>query len=163
MEEVPHLIIIPVFKEKVRFFFTDYLVFVGKYIYRKIIISDGNLLESLAGGTNYSSQNLYVQPPTRGSMHPHQSSLIEDKSNLLPRGRSRVPLPDHVSLSQLDRPSTPPGPGAGPSVGSPPGSAGPAGLNHTRSRSGIDDPDGLSPPRPPPPRTEGEGYGKETF
>ncbi|KAE8744350.1 hypothetical protein FOCC_FOCC009073 [Frankliniella occidentalis] len=117
---------------------------------------DGNLLESLAGGTNYSSQNLYVQPPTRGSLHPHQNSLLDDKSNLLPRGRSRVPLPDHVSLSQLDRPSTPNGAGggAGPSIGSPTS----AGHNHSRSRSGIDDSDGLSPPRPPPPRTEGEGY-----
>ncbi|XP_034234792.1 tight junction protein ZO-1-like isoform X3 [Thrips palmi] len=124
---------------------------------------DGNLLDSLAGGTNYSSQNLYVQPPTRGAMaamaamHPHQSSLLDDKSNLLPRGRSRVPLPDHVSLSQLDRPSTPSGAGAaaGPSVGS---NATGANHNHSRSRSGIDDADGLSPPRPPPPRPEGEAY-----
>lgn len=44
-----------------------------------------------------------------GAMHPHQNSLLDDKSNLLPRGRSRVPLPDHVSLSQLDRPPTPSG------------------------------------------------------
>lgn len=116
---------------------------------------DGNLLDSLAGGTNYSSQNLYVQPPTRGGMHPHQSSLLDDKSNLLPRGRSRVPLPDHVSLSQLDRPSTPAG--AGPAAGSAAGPPG-AGLSHSRSRSGIDDADGLSPPRPPPPRADGENY-----
>lgn len=47
---------------------------------------------------SYSSQNLYVPPPTR--------QPIEDKSNLAPRGRSRGPLLD-VSLSQLDLPATP--------------------------------------------------------
>ncbi|XP_046625752.1 tight junction protein ZO-1 isoform X2 [Neodiprion virginianus] len=47
---------------------------------------------------SYSSQNLYVPPPTRQPM--------EDKSNLAPRGRSRGPLLD-VSLSQLDLPATP--------------------------------------------------------
>lgn len=53
--------------------------------------------------TNYSSQNLYVQPPTRGG----PNNLLEDKSNLVPRaGRSRNPLLD-VSLSQLDRPVSP--------------------------------------------------------
>ncbi|KAK0090827.1 hypothetical protein PV326_004008 [Microctonus aethiopoides] len=49
-------------------------------------------------GASYSSQNLYVPPPTR--------QPIEDKSNLAPRGRSRGPLMD-VSLSQLDLPATP--------------------------------------------------------
>ncbi|KAG7197426.1 hypothetical protein KM043_013285 [Ampulex compressa] len=49
-------------------------------------------------GTSYSSQNLYVPPPTR--------QTLEDKSNLVPRGRSRGPLMD-VSLSQLDLPATP--------------------------------------------------------
>ncbi|CAG5074910.1 Similar to Tjp1: Tight junction protein ZO-1 (Mus musculus) [Cotesia congregata] len=49
-------------------------------------------------GASYSSQNLYVPPPTRQP---------EDKSNLAPRGgRSRGPLMD-VSLSQLDLPATP--------------------------------------------------------
>lgn len=80
----------------------------------------------LAGGNNsYSAQNLYVQPPTR----PAMSTLLDDKSNLTPRGRSRNPLTD-VSLLQLDRPSTPPGH-----------------IAHSRSRSGIAD----EPPRPPPP------------
>lgn len=53
--------------------------------------------EYLSGGI-YSSQNLYVPPPTR--------QPLEDKSNLVPRGRSRGPLMD-VSLSQLDLPATP--------------------------------------------------------
>ncbi|GAB0090724.1 tight junction protein ZO-1 [Sergentomyia squamirostris] len=78
----------------------------------------------LPGGASYSAQNLYVQPPTR----PAMSALPDDKSNLTPRGRSRGPLMD-VSLSQLDRPSTPPA--------------------HSRSRSGIEE-----PMRPPPPRAD---------
>lgn len=81
-----------------------------------------------AGGSNYSAQNLYVQPPTRPSA---MSTLLDDKSNLTPRGRSRNPLMD-VSLLQLDRPNTPPGNGI---------------------RSGGDD-----PPRPPPPRVEENFY-----
>ena len=86
----------------------------------------------LPGGQSYSAQNLYVQPPTRPSA---VSTLLDDKSNLTPRGRSRGPLMD-VSLSQLDRPSTPQGVlGAG--AGS-----------HARSRSTDE------PPRPPPPRGE---------
>ncbi|CRK89457.1 CLUMA_CG003198, isoform D, partial [Clunio marinus] len=77
----------------------------------------------------YSTQNLYVQPPTRPSL----STLLDDKCNLTPRGRSRGPLTD-ISLTQLDRPVTPP-----------------TTSGHSRSRSGIDE-----PPRPPPPR--GEDY-----
>lgn len=50
-------------------------------------------------GSAYPSQNLYVQPPSR-------SMLEEAKSNLAPRGRSRNPLLDSVSLSQLDRPTS---------------------------------------------------------
>ncbi|KAK7793631.1 hypothetical protein R5R35_004861 [Gryllus longicercus] len=103
--------------------------------------SPGTYLESLSG-PNYSSQNLYVQPPTR---HPPQPNLAEDKSNLLPRGRSRGPLLD-VSLSQLDRLATPVGSGSGHYHA------------HHRSRSGVEDgaspPDPLGPPRPPPPRPE---------
>lgn len=104
--------------------------------------SQASYLESLSG-PNYSSQNLYVQPPTR---HPPQHNIAEDKSNLLPRGRSRGPLLD-VSLSQLDRLATPVGSGG-------------SGHHHShhRSRSGVDDgtspPDPLGPPRPPPPRPE---------
>ncbi|KAL0269988.1 UNVERIFIED_CONTAM: hypothetical protein PYX00_007550 [Menopon gallinae] len=93
--------------------------------------SQGNYLDNLSGA-NYPTQNLYVQPPTR---HSHQQHL-DDKSNLAPRGRSREPLLNDVSLSQLDRPST-------PSVAT--GSH----HVHSRSRSGLDE-----PPRPPPPRTE---------
>ncbi|XP_059608308.1 uncharacterized protein LOC132256129 isoform X2 [Phlebotomus argentipes] len=77
----------------------------------------------LPGGASYSAQNLYVQPPTRPSL-----ANLDDKSNLTPRGRSRGPLMD-VSLSQLDRPSTPPA--------------------HARSRSGVEE-----PMRPPPPRAD---------
>lgn len=50
-------------------------------------------------GSAYPSQNLYVQPPSRGM-------LEEAKSNLVPRGRSRNPLLDSVSLTQLDRPTS---------------------------------------------------------
>jgi len=64
---------------------------------------------------------------------------MEDKSNLAPRGRSRGPLLDHMSLSQLDRQMDRP---------ASPGS-------HNRSRSGIEEADAISPPRPPPPRPEG--------
>uniref|UniRef100_A0A336ME51 CSON015359 protein n=1 Tax=Culicoides sonorensis TaxID=179676 RepID=A0A336ME51_CULSO len=81
----------------------------------------------LSGGPSYSAQNLYVQPPTRTG-----NPMIDDKSNLTPRGRSRNPLTD-ISLQQLDRPSTPTG-----------------GINHQRSRSGIDQ----ELPRPPMPRNE---------
>jgi tight junction protein 1 len=66
--------------------------------------STNNLLMNTSG---YSSQNLYVQPPTRGA--PGQFSDADKSSNLAPRntpGRSRGPLMD-VSLSQLDRPATP--------------------------------------------------------
>ncbi|GFG33860.1 hypothetical protein Cfor_12812, partial [Coptotermes formosanus] len=110
--------------------------------------SHGNYLDGLSG-PNYSSQNLYVQPPTRSGHSTHQHNLVEDKSNLVPRGRSRGPLLD-VSLSQLDRPATP--------VGLPHHHS----HAHSRSRSGLEDgapslgpPDPLGgPPRPPPPRPE---------
>ncbi|XP_066585320.1 tight junction protein ZO-3 [Prorops nasuta] len=58
-------------------------------------------------GASYSSQNLYVPPPTRQQQQQQQQQQsLEDKSNLIPRGRSRGPLMD-VSLSQLDLPATP--------------------------------------------------------
>ncbi|XP_065361995.1 uncharacterized protein pyd isoform X11 [Calliphora vicina] len=81
----------------------------------------------LNGGATYSSQNLYVQPPTRSSNNGPPNGLNDEKSNLTPRGRSRGPIMDGVSLQQLDRPVTPP--------------------NGSTSRSRIDE-----PPRPPPPR-----------
>ncbi|XP_054258978.1 tight junction protein ZO-1-like isoform X4 [Macrosteles quadrilineatus] len=85
----------------------------------------GNYLEGLNGNA-YTSQNLYVQPPTR-------QNVLDDKSNLVPRGRSRGPLLDGgLSL-------TPPPPR-------------PASPTHSRSRSGLDEPP--DPPRPPPPRPE---------
>ena len=85
---------------------------------------------------NYSNQNLYVQPPTRGgsidyrnpmtpqSPLPHAAAgPYDDKSNLSRlTGRSRGPLMD-VSLSQLDQANGGPG-------------------------------DQDAPPRPPPPRAE---------
>lgn len=55
-----------------------------------------------SGNNSYSAQNLYVQPPTR----PVMNSMHDEKSNLVPRGRSRNPLMD-VSQLQLDRPSSP--------------------------------------------------------
>lgn len=59
----------------------------------------GNDYQAQGGAaTGYSSQNLYVPPPTR---QPEP-----EKSNLAPRGRSRGPLTE-VSLSQLDLPATP--------------------------------------------------------
>ncbi|XP_068157453.1 LOW QUALITY PROTEIN: tight junction protein ZO-1 [Drosophila tropicalis] len=89
----------------------------------------------LPGGASYSSQNLYVQPPTRTSNGPsaiNGNGLNEEKSNLTPRGRSRGPLMDGVSLQQLDRPVTP--------------------TNGGRGRSGAEE-----PPRPPPPRGSSGG------
>ncbi|XP_023173750.2 tight junction protein ZO-1 isoform X4 [Drosophila hydei] len=87
----------------------------------------------LPGGASYSSQNLYVQPPTRTSNGPsiNGNGLSEEKSNLTPRGRSRGPLMDGVSLQQLDRPVTP--------------------TNGGRGR--VDE-----PPRPPPPRAAQEDF-----
>ncbi|XP_060648693.1 tight junction protein ZO-1 isoform X11 [Drosophila nasuta] len=85
------------------------------------------------GGASHSSQNLYVQPPTRTSNGPsvNGNGLNEEKSNLTPRGRSRGPLMDGVSLQQLDRPVTP--------------------TNGGRGR--VDE-----PPRPPPPRAAQEDF-----
>lgn len=60
------------------------------------------------GGSSYSTQNLYVQPPTRPNASSSlMNSSAEDKSNLTPHGRSRNPVID-VPLMQLDRPSSPP-------------------------------------------------------
>ncbi|XP_025406853.1 tight junction protein ZO-2 isoform X3 [Sipha flava] len=103
---------------------------------------NNNYMEGINGST-YPSQNLYVQPPSR-------SMLEEAKSNLAPRGRSRNPLLDSVSLSQLDRPTS-----AMDNITSTNnlnnGDLGPT-YNHGRSRSGVDD--HSEPPRPPPPRPE---------
>ncbi|XP_017847322.2 tight junction protein ZO-2 isoform X11 [Drosophila busckii] len=87
----------------------------------------------LPGGASYSSQNLYVQPPTRTSNGPsvNGNGLNDEKSNLTPRGRSRGPLMDGVSLQQLDRPVSP--------------------TNGARAR--VDE-----PPRPPPPRAAQEDF-----
>lgn len=63
-----------------------------------LYIENNNYMEGI-NGSAYPSQNLYVQPPSR-------SMLEEAKSNLAPRGRSRNPLLDSVSLSQLDRPTS---------------------------------------------------------
>jgi tight junction protein 1 len=88
-------------------------------------LSNCSNIEDNFNSSAYSTQNLYVQPPTRPSL----STLLDDKCNLTPRGRSRGPLTD-ISLTQLDRPSTPP--------------------SHSRSRSAVID----EPPRPPPPRND---------
>uniref|UniRef100_A0A182NSN2 Tight junction protein ZO-1 n=1 Tax=Anopheles dirus TaxID=7168 RepID=A0A182NSN2_9DIPT len=101
---------------------------------------DENYLNGTGGGS-YSGQNLYVQPPTRPSAM--STLLVDDKSNLTPRGRSRGPLTD-ISLQQLDRPSTPPGTSSRTADG-----GGATASGHSRSRSVVDE-----PPRPPPPRGE---------
>lgn len=73
---------------------------------------------------NCTSQNLYVQPPTRTSH--------DDKSNLIPRGRSRGPIIDLGPISSLDRSSSPQG--------------------HSHSRNLNISEESGEPPRPPPPR-----------
>lgn len=92
---------------------------------------------------SYSNQNLYVQPPTRNpNLNSNNgygeeksdpmgtpNSTLDDKSNLAPRGRLRGPLSD-ANLSQLDRASS---------------------LGGYGKSKRIDE-----PPRPPPPRPEGE-------
>lgn len=96
----------------------------------------------LTSGQSYSNQNLYVQPPTRNpnlntngfddkldSSGPN--SLPEDKSNLAPRGRLRGPISD-ANLSQLDNRNN---------MGS---------YGRSKSRE--------EPPRPPPPRAEGNVF-----
>ncbi|KAK9883620.1 hypothetical protein WA026_001793 [Henosepilachna vigintioctopunctata] len=68
----------------------------------------------LTSSQSYSNQNLYVQPPTRNpnltpsgyedKLEPSNSgpnSLLEDKSNLAPRGRSRGPLTEQ-NLNHLE-------------------------------------------------------------
>ncbi|XP_065338981.1 tight junction protein ZO-1-like isoform X6 [Cloeon dipterum] len=100
--------------------------------------STNNLLMNSSG---YSSQNLYVQPPTRG-MAGQQSFSDQDKTNnLAPRtpGRSRGPLMD-VSLIQLDRPSTPADDGSGP----PPRPALPRPEDYYSTRRQLYDDDPLS-------------------
>uniref|UniRef100_A0A1I8NW97 Tight junction protein ZO-1 n=1 Tax=Stomoxys calcitrans TaxID=35570 RepID=A0A1I8NW97_STOCA len=92
----------------------------------------------LNGGATYSSQNLYVQPPTRTSNNGPVNGLNDEKSNLTPRGRSRGPIMEGVSLQQLDRPVTPP--------------------NASSSRSRLDE-----PPRPPPPRGAASNGGEDFY
>lgn len=88
----------------------------------------------------YSNQNLYVQPPTRNqNLNPNAAfeeklepnsgpnSLVDDKSNLAPRGRSRGPLSE-ANLNQLENRN---------SLG---------GYGRSKGRD--------EPPRPPPPRAE---------
>lgn len=73
-----------------------------------------NADESFLNSSNaYSSQNLYVQPPTRPAAIPPSASAsqsnnvsLDDKSNLTPRGRSRGPITD-ASVMQLDRSGSP--------------------------------------------------------
>lgn len=61
--------------------------------------------------SGYSTQNLYVQPPTRPSMaSPMMSNSNispDDKNNLTPRGRSRGPIVDGPMM-QLDKPPNSP-------------------------------------------------------
>lgn len=82
----------------------------------------------LTGGCSYSTQNLYVQPPTR----PAMSTMLDDKNNLTPRGRSRNPLMN-VSSLQLELPSIP------------------QNNSFSRSRNGMEESGAI---RPPPPKGE---------
>ncbi|CAG2104772.1 unnamed protein product, partial [Medioppia subpectinata] len=84
--------------------------------------------------TNWSNQNVYVQPPTRGDFGQNS----DEKNNLLvmqsqggPSGRNRGPISD-ISLQQLDQPATP--------------------LLTTHSRDPSLPNESDPPPRPPPPR-----------
>ncbi|CAG2165528.1 unnamed protein product, partial [Oppiella nova] len=82
--------------------------------------------------SNWSNQNVYVQPPTRGDF----GQTSDEKNNLLmqsqgPSGRNRGPISD-ISLQQLDQPATP--------------------LLTTHSRDPSLPNDSDPPPRPPPPR-----------
>lgn len=60
--------------------------------------------------SGYSTQNLYVQPPTRPSvaspLSANSNASPDDKNNLTPRGRSRGPIVDGP-LMQLDKPNSP--------------------------------------------------------
>jgi tight junction protein 1 len=89
---------------------------------------------------SYSNQNLYVQPPTRNpnlntsggfedKLEPNSgpNSLVDDKSNLAPRGRSRGPLSE-ANLNQLENRNSL------------------VGYGRAKGRD--------EPPRPPPPRAE---------
>lgn len=62
--------------------------------------------------SGYSTQNLYVSPPTRPAVSSPPTGGMgapsDDKNNLTPRGRSRGPIVDGSSM-QLDRPSSPQG------------------------------------------------------
>lgn len=69
--------------------------------------------ETFYNGNNtsgYSTQNLYVQPPTRPAvaspLSTNSNASPDDKNNLTPRGRSRGPIVDGP-LMQLDRPNSP--------------------------------------------------------
>ncbi|XP_031626830.1 uncharacterized protein LOC116343080 isoform X3 [Contarinia nasturtii] len=60
--------------------------------------------------SGYSTQNLYVQPPTRPSatspLSTNSNASPDDKNNLTPRGRSRGPIVDGPMM-QLDKPNSP--------------------------------------------------------
>ncbi|XP_055316284.1 tight junction protein ZO-1 isoform X4 [Sitodiplosis mosellana] len=60
--------------------------------------------------SGYSTQNLYVQPPTRPAvaspLSTNSNASPDDKNNLTPRGRSRGPIVDGPMM-QLDKPNSP--------------------------------------------------------
>lgn len=103
-----------------------------------------NILDDfLTSPQGYSNQNLYVQPPTRNpnlntnggyedKLEPNSgpNSLLDDKSNLAPRGRLRQPLSEASinQINQINRNSL-------------------EGYGRSKGRD--------EPPRPPPPRVEG--------
>lgn len=62
--------------------------------------------------SGYSTQNLYVSPPTRPAVASpptsNMNAIVDDKNNLTPRGRSRGPIVDGSTM-QLDRPGSPQG------------------------------------------------------
>ncbi|XP_023220297.1 tight junction protein ZO-1-like [Centruroides sculpturatus] len=106
-----------------------------------------NFVDVAGSGLQWTNQNLYVQPPTRGDYRsPISPDCNEDKNNLsrMQGGRNRGPLMD-ISLSQLDQPATP------------------LLTGHGHSRAPISLEDEEPPPRPPLPRIDEYGGRREAF
>ncbi|XP_067132749.1 tight junction protein ZO-1-like [Centruroides vittatus] len=106
-----------------------------------------NFVDVASTGLQWTNQNLYVQPPTRGDYRsPVSPDCSEDKNNLsrMQGGRNRGPLMD-ISLSQLDQPATP------------------LLTGHGHSRAPISLEDEEPPPRPPLPRIDEYGGRREAF
>ncbi|XP_074596515.1 tight junction protein 1-like isoform X2 [Brevipalpus obovatus] len=117
---------------------------------------------------NWSNQNVYVQPPTRGDFGRILAPNEDNKTNIARlhhqqmmqngnSGRNRGPITDLSSLTQLDQQQQ--------QASTPVGSLAPSGIP---IRSGMENGgvgggsgsgclDSSAPPRPPPPRTSASG------